>query len=162
MTSLPSLGRRGEGWFAIQIVIMAGIFLAGLAQTPLTTHTWMVITIVTVLGAVVAGAGGMLALLGVLHLGRSLTVLPHPRDGSRLVETGAYRLVRHPIYGGLVIAAVGYGLAMQAPGTAVVGPLVLLGFFTLKSMREEVWLEQRYAGYAAYRARTRRILPFIY
>ena len=141
---------------------MAGIFFAGLAQTPLTTHTWLDFTVASVAGLVVMGAGGLLALLGVLHLGRSLTVLPHPRDGSRLVETGAYRLVRHPIYGGLVIASAGYGLLMQAPVTAIAGPLALLAFFTLKSMREEAWLERRYAGYAAYRARTRRILPFIY
>jgi len=39
---------------------------------------------------------------------------------------------------------------------------VLLVFFTLKSAREEVWLEQRYPGYPAYRATTRRMLPFIY
>ena len=39
---------------------------------------------------------------------------------------------------------------------------MLLGFFRLKSAREELWLEARYPGYAAYRARTRRLVPFIY
>ena len=159
MSSLPSLGPRGEGWVAIQGVILAGILLGGLVEAP---GAWAVLTPVSIAGVVLMGAGGLLALLGVLHLGRSLTALPHPRDGSRLVESGVYSLVRHPIYGGLVIGTLGYGLAMHAPLTAAVGSLVLLGFFRLKSAREEIWLEQRYAGYPAYRARTRRIIPFVY
>jgi protein-S-isoprenylcysteine O-methyltransferase Ste14 len=120
------------------------------------------LTVESAAGAVLMAAGGLLAVLGVLHLGRSLTPLPHPRDGAELVEGGVYRLVRHPIYGGLVIGSLGYGLVVQAVATAVVGSLVLLGFFRLKSAREEVWLEQRYSGYSAYRARTRRMLPFLY
>ena len=159
MSSLPSLGRRGEGWVLIQGVILVAIFVAGLTESSFSGDGPMV---VTVLGVVLMVLGGILAVLGVRSLGRGLTALPHPRDGSELVSTGVYRLVRHPIYGGLVIGALGYGLAMHAMVTAVVGSIVLLAFFRLKSAREEVWLEQRYAGYPAYRAATRRILPFIY
>jgi protein-S-isoprenylcysteine O-methyltransferase Ste14 len=159
VSSLPSLGPRGEGWVVIQGVILVGICLAGLTETPFSGDSW---TAVSAVGLIVMLGGGALAVLGVLHLGRSLTALPHPRDGSRLVEAGVYRLVRHPIYGGLVIGSLGYGLVMQAPVTAVVGSSVLLVFFRLKSAREEAWLEARYEGYAAYRARTRRIIPFIY
>jgi len=159
VSSLPSLGRRGEGWVLIQGVILVAIFVAGLTESSFSGDGPMV---VTVLGVVLMVLGGILAVLGVRSLGRGLTALPHPRDGSELVSTGVYRLVRHPIYGGLVIGALGYGLAMHAMVTAVVGSIVLLAFFRLKSAREEVWLEQRYAGYPAYRAATRRILPFIY
>lgn len=162
MSSLPSLGPRGEGWVVIQGVILVGIFVAALVATPLTLSSWTRVTVMTVTGLVVTVAGGLLSVLGVLHLGRSLTVLPHPRDGSRLVEDGVYRLARHPIYGGLVVGALGYGLVLEAPVTAVMGSLVLLVFFRLKSAREEVWLERRYEGYAAYRARTRRMIPFLY
>ena len=143
----------------IQGVILVAIFVAGLTESSFSGDGPMV---VTVLGVVLMVLGGILAVLGVRSLGRGLTALPHPRDGSELVSTGVYRLVRHPIYGGLVIGALGYGLAMHAMVTAVVGSIALLAFFRLKSAREEVWLEQRYAGYPAYRAATRRILPFIY
>jgi protein-S-isoprenylcysteine O-methyltransferase Ste14 len=77
------------------------------------------------------------------------------------VETGAYRLVRHPIYGGLVAASLGWGL-LTASAPALAGAAVLLAFFRLKSAREEAWLVARYPGYAAYRGRTRRMLPFLY
>lgn len=159
MSNLPSLGPRGEGWVVIQFILLFAIFFAGLAEAPFLGHVW---TVESGVGIVLMLAGGLLAVLGVLHLGRSLTPLPHPRDGAQLVEGGVYRLVRHPIYGGIVIGSLGYGLMMQALVTAVVGSLALLGFFRLKSAREEVWLEHRYSGYAAYRARTRRIIPFLY
>jgi protein-S-isoprenylcysteine O-methyltransferase Ste14 len=159
VSRLPSLGPRGEGWVAIQGVLLVAIGIGGLTEVPFSADVW---TPVSAVGLVLLAAGGLLAVLGVWHLGSALTALPHPRDGGDLVETGVYRLVRHPIYGGLVIATLGYGLVMHALVTAIVGSLVLLGFFRLKSAREELWLEGRYAGYAAYRDQTRRMLPFLY
>ena len=40
--------------------------------------------------------------------------------------------------------------------------VVLLGFFDLKSRREERWLEERFPEYPAYRAQTRRLVPWLY
>ncbi len=90
----------------------------------------------------------------------ALTPLPYPRDGAGLVETGVYARVRHPIYGGLVLAAFGWGLLAASP-VAIALAAVLLGFFELKSRREEVWLAERFPGYPAYRERTRRLIPWI-
>jgi protein-S-isoprenylcysteine O-methyltransferase Ste14 len=106
-------------------------------------------------------AGGLLALRGIVDLRQALTALPHPRDGAQLVDKGAYRLARHPIYGGIVLGACGYGLVTASP-LAILGSAVLLAFFRLKSEREEVWLEARYPAYPAYRDRTRRMIPWIY
>jgi protein-S-isoprenylcysteine O-methyltransferase Ste14 len=159
VTSLPSLGPRGEGWVLLQGLLLVAIFVAGLAEAPYFGPAW---ALLSPLGGVLIAVGGILALLGVRSLGRSLTPFPVPRDEGELVDTGVYRLVRHPIYGGLVIAALGYALMMQALLTAIAGSLTLLLFFTLKSAREEAWLVRRYPGYAAYRARTRRMLPYIY
>jgi protein-S-isoprenylcysteine O-methyltransferase Ste14 len=35
-------------------------------------------------------------------------------------------------------------------------------FFDLKSRREEIWLAEQFPDYAAYKARTRRLLPWLY
>lgn len=158
MSRLPALGRRGEGWVVIQFVLLAGVGAAGLAG-PAWDGAARIVT--SVAGAGLLGVGLVLALRGLVDLRDALTPLPHPRDGASLVDTGSYALVRHPIYGGIIVGAAGYGLLMASP-PALVGAAVLLGFFRLKSEREEAWLEQRYPGYAAYRTRTRRLLPFLY
>jgi protein-S-isoprenylcysteine O-methyltransferase Ste14 len=158
VTRLPTLGPRGEGWVLGQSVLLVAITLAGLAG-PAWAGTARVGSVV--LGILLGLAGLALAVGGVRDLRENLTPLPHPVDGGRLIENGAYRLVRHPIYGGLVLGALGWGLVTASP-LAMTGAVVLLAFFDLKSRREEAWLVRRYPGYEGYRSRTRRILPWLY
>jgi protein-S-isoprenylcysteine O-methyltransferase Ste14 len=158
VSRLPSLGPRGEGWVILQVVLFAAVAAAGLVGPVFDGGARVVAAIC---GLALVSVGGWLAARGVLDLREALTPLPHPRDGAQLVEAGAYRLVRHPIYGGIVLAAAGYGLATAGP-LALAGAVMLLAFFRLKSGREEAWLRERYPGYAAYAAKTRRLLPFVY
>jgi protein-S-isoprenylcysteine O-methyltransferase Ste14 len=158
MSSLHSLGGRGEGWVVIQGALLVAEAAAGLAGPAIDGGVRVGLVVA---GLVAIGLGGLLAVRGVVDLREALTPLPHPRDGASLVDSGSYGLVRHPIYGGIVIAAVGWGLA-TASVAALAGALVILAFFRLKSAREEAWLVERYPGYDAYRTRTRRMLPFLY
>jgi protein-S-isoprenylcysteine O-methyltransferase Ste14 len=116
--------------------------------------------VTSVAGAAMVTSGLWLAIRGIRDLRDALTPLPYPRPGAELVETGVYSIVRHPIYGGLVIAGVGWGFLTASPA-AIAAALVLLAFFELKSRREEAWLDVRFPGYAAYRARTRRLIPWV-
>jgi protein-S-isoprenylcysteine O-methyltransferase Ste14 len=156
--SLPDLGRRGEGWFLLQLVIFAAIAAAGLAG-PAWSGWPGALSIA--LGCVLVLCGAVLSVRGVVDLRENLTPFPKPLPDARLVETGAYSLVRHPIYGGLILGAFGWGLVTASP-LALAGALVLLGFFDLKSRREEKWLADQFAGYDEYRTRTRRLLPWLY
>ncbi|OGO55484.1 MAG: hypothetical protein A2V84_03160 [Chloroflexi bacterium RBG_16_70_13] len=111
MSTLPSLGPRGEGWVAIQLAIFAVIALAGLALPGSLDEP--AATLTSVAGWALVAAGGALAVAGLVGLqgGDALTAVPHPRDEARLVVNGAYRFARHPVYGGLVVAAVGWAAA---------------------------------------------------
>jgi len=102
-----------------------------------------------------------LSLRGVLDLRENLTPFPKPLPGANLVDTGAYGLVRHPIYGGLILGGAGWSLFMASP-LALFLALMLAVFFDLKSRREELWLAEQFAEYEAYRSRTRRMLPWVY
>jgi protein-S-isoprenylcysteine O-methyltransferase Ste14 len=157
VSRLPSLGPKGEGWVVIQGVLLLAVAVAGLLG-PAWTGIPRIVTSIIGLGAVAAGL--VLAVRGLRDLGSNLTPLPHPRDQADLVVTGVYGLVRHPIYGGLIIGAVGWGLLTASPA-ALLAAFALWGFFELKSRREEAWLDARYADYPAYRARTRRLIPWI-
>ncbi len=142
MTRLPTLGPRGEGWVAIQAVLLLTTVAAGLLG-PAWSGPVRVATALA--GAGLIGLGWWLSARGVRDLRAALTPLPYPRPGAELVENGVYALVRHPIYGGLVIAGVGWGLVTASPA-AIAAAIVLFAFFELKSRREEAWLEQRFCG----------------
>ena len=157
-TSLPELGRRGEGWFLIQVVLLAAVAVAG-GLGPAWSGTARSVGVA--LGIVLIGLGSLLAVRGILDLRQNLTPFPKPVDGARLVDTGAYRLARHPIYGGLILGAFGWGL-VSASIPALVGAVALALFLRLKSGREETWLADRFEAYGSYRARTRRFVPWLY
>ena len=156
--SLPDLGPRGEGWFAVQVVLLVAVAAAGLLGPAWSGPArWVTLA----LGAVLIGAGGILSVRGVADLGTGLTVFPKPPVDAELVETGAYRLVRHPIYGGLMLGALGWALA-TASWAALAAAAALAVFFRLKAQREEAWLTEQFSGYAGYRRRTRRFIPWLY
>lgn len=111
--------------------------------------------------AVVAIAGSWLVLGGFFSLGRNLSVLPRPRDDSELVRSGAYRFVRHPIYGGLILLDAAVAV-ISASIYALICPLLVAGYLYMKARREEAWLQDRYSDYAEYRAHTRMLIPFLF
>ena len=158
MSRLPALGPRGEGWVVIQFLLLGLVVLAGVAGP---TYAGPFSAAARAAGLALVVAGLVLAAWGLLDLRDALTPLPHPRDGAELVDTGSYRLVRHPIYGGIVLAAAGYALVVGSP-LALAGAAILLGFFRLKSGREEAWLREHYPAYQAYAARTKRMIPWVY
>ncbi len=106
-------------------------------------------------------AGGILLAAGIMRLGRGLTPLPCPNDGAELVQSGPFALVRHPMYGGGLVLALGWALVVQ--GWLTLGYAALLfAFLDIKSRREEQWLCERYPGYPAYQRRVRKLIPFLY
>jgi len=115
----------------------------------------------TYLGMFMLFSGVMLAAAGTFNLGRNLTPFICPKAGSLLLEQGAYRLVRHPIYSGLLQIGFGWGLWVHGWLTLAYG-LILFIIFDLKSRREEQFLLARFPGYAAYSRRVKRLIPFIY
>jgi len=85
-------------------------------------------------------------------------VFPEPRAHARLVTTGPYALVRHPMYLAVLLLAAGFALGWQ--GMPHLAALVLLAVVLhAKASREERLLRQRFPEYAAYAARTARLIP---
>jgi protein-S-isoprenylcysteine O-methyltransferase Ste14 len=158
---LPALGPRGEGWVVAQLVLFTIAAAAGLRD--LVGHgsgsPWG--QALSLAGLVAIVVGGLVAGRAVWDLRASLSPFPRPIAGAPLIEFGAYRLVRHPIYSGLVLGALGWGLvtgSIAAIGTA--GLLFLL--FDGKSRREEIWLAAAHPEYGAYQQRTKRLIPLVY
>ena len=112
-------------------------------------------------GLVAIAGGGLLAVRGSWDLRASFSPFPRPVEGAPLIETGAYRLVRHPIYGGLIVGALGWALVTSSL-VALVSAGLLFVLFAAKGRREEAWLAAIHPDYGAYQQRTKRLIPWIY
>jgi len=106
---------------------------------------------------IAAGCG----LAGLVSLGRNLTPFPKPSAGTRLVQTGIYRLMRHPLYTAVFCGSVGWALVWRSwPG--LMAALALGPLLDAKARREERWLRQQFPDYARYEQRVRRFVPWLY
>ena len=94
-------------------------------------------------------------------LGDALTPLPYPKDGAPLVADRHLRPVRHPLYVGMIVGALGWAL-FSACLLALGFTVALAVFLDLKARREEVWLRERYPMYAHYARRVKRFVPGLY
>jgi protein-S-isoprenylcysteine O-methyltransferase Ste14 len=149
------MGKRGEGWFALQLVLF-GVILLAPPLSPVPFPSWL-----QALGVALIAASGVLGTWGMIALGSSLSPFPKPVAGGKLVSAGPYALVRHPIYSGLIMGTLGLGL-LRGSLLGIVLAVVLFLFFDRKSHQEEIWLSESYPGYPAYQQRVRKLIPFIY
>ncbi|GJM42694.1 MAG: hypothetical protein DHS20C20_29760 [Ardenticatenaceae bacterium] len=154
-------GAKGE-WYVVVQVFLFGLVAFGPAAWPgwsAWDAPWHTITLVV--GLILGGLGGLLALGGVFSLGSNLTAVPHPKEDAQMVEHGAYHWVRHPIYSGIILGS--FGLALLRGGwLSLLYAVILFIFFDIKSRREEQWLRDKYANYAAYQQRVAKLVPFLY
>lgn len=112
--------------------------------------------------AAVTAAGLSFTWWARIHLGRLWSDWVVKKAGHHVVDTGPYRLVRHPIYAGLIFA--GFATAIEK-GTsfALLGTAILTLAFYIKARREERFLraELGEGAYNAYGCKTAMLVPFV-
>jgi protein-S-isoprenylcysteine O-methyltransferase Ste14 len=154
-------GARGEWLVVAQVFLIALVFFGPGTVAGQPAWPFPFPHVCSIIGGVLMLVGGVLFVTGLVRLGRGLTPLPYPKDGGELTQTGPYALVRHPIYSGGLVLALGW--ALFAKGWLTLGYVVVLFvFLDMKSRREEKWLTERFPTYAAYQKRVRKLIPFVY
>lgn len=153
-------GTKGE-WYVVIQVILFGLIAVGplLPGLPSWGAPWFTVTLI--IGGVLFLLGTVLVLMGLVTLGRNLSALPHPKEDAQMVVHGAYKLVRHPIYSGIIQGAIGYAL-FTASWLTLSLAISLFFFFDIKSRREEKYLRLKFDNYADYQRRVKKLIPFLY
>ena len=153
---------RGNRW------VLAAFSVIGLASAYLPAYTdrigfWTLDgDSIRWLGVVLFVVGGVIRLWPVFTLGQQFSGLVAIQPGHKLVTTGIYSIVRNPSYLGLLVNAVGWGLAFRS----VIG--VLLALLNVPPLvarirSEETLLRSHFGNeYDAYCARTSRLIPGLY
>lgn len=114
------------------------------------------------LGVVLFALGGALRLWPVFVLGRRFSGLVAIQPGHRLVTDGIYGVIRHPSYLGLLVGALGWGLAFRSAVGVALALLNLLPLVARIRAEERLLADQFGAEYEAYRGRTWRLVPGLY
>jgi len=145
---------RSCAWVLAQLGLLALIFAAPALQRGASPRG------VQLLGVFLLVLGGAVGLASVLALGRGTTPSPIPRPNARLIRSGIYAYVRHPMYTCLMLASAGWAALWNSP-LALAGLVGLIVFLRAKAQFEECLLLARFSEYADYAARTPRFLPRI-
>jgi len=138
------------GFFALLLLLLrTAIAVHELPETP--PYVFNTGTLTGLIGLAISALGIGLAILGRAWL---------TRDGTALVTTGPYAWVRHPIYGGMLLAMLGSAIAQSV---LWILPLMLYGPALIFGARsEERRLSEQFPErYRAYMKRTRMLLPFV-
>ena len=143
---------KGRILVTLQFMLLGGLVL-------LSSNDLFQNNIVTeIIGWSLEFLGLAMVIMGFRGLGPSLTANPVPLPAAKLVTTGIYSRLRHPIYAGLILATLGMVI--------VNGSLIKLYFWvplvvllSIKIRFEEALLITKYSNYKKYQAEVPALLP---
>ena len=143
-------------------VALSGFWLVGsnrFASGWLTTPFLPASSELEFAGLAVTIAGCAFAVWARLTLGGNWSGQATVKEGHELVTTGPYALARHPIYTGLVTAAVGTSIAVGEVRSILGLVLIVLAFIIKMSQEEHLMMQTFPEGYSRYRQRVKALIP---
>ncbi|MGH8980797.1 MAG: methyltransferase family protein [Acidimicrobiales bacterium] len=113
------------------------------------------------LGLAIFVGGLAFAVWARLHLGRNWGTPMTRKEEPELVTSGPYRLVRHPIYSGILVAGIGTAVALIWLWLLAV--LLVGAYFVYSATVEERYMTERFPdSYPGYKRSTKMLVPFVF
>jgi protein-S-isoprenylcysteine O-methyltransferase Ste14 len=153
--------RRGDRTPVVANFAAFGLFFAFLAAFAGTAEGPAAL-LLALCGCLLALAGAALVLWSRAELGSAWSLVPTADEGTGLVTMGPYRFVRHPIYLGLSMLAMGGALAFSSWPAVVVVLSAIVPTFLWRAWAEERLLADTFGEhYSSYRKQTKRMVPYL-
>ena len=151
----------------IGIFAFVGSFVAAVLFIPFDVFRLHLLTppdiVTSIFGLALFAAGWTLITVSMRANAFAAPVVRHQKErGQRVIDSGPYRFVRHPMYSAVIPLLVGMSLWLGSFAGAIVAivPTVLIG---IRAMLEEKFLRRELPGYAEYLTRTRfRMIPYVW
>lgn len=105
--------------------------------------------------------GFVIILLGIINLKDNITVFPSPKNGNKLISSGIYEYIRHPIYSGIILSMFSYAIYIFSILHIIISIAVSIVFY-FKSSLEEKYLIEIYEDYEVYKEKTGRFFPRLF
>ncbi len=140
----------------IAVVLILSIHSGVFRENGLNTDPWR-----AGVGLVLLALGLGFAIWARVHIGRNWGTPMTQKEEPELVTSGPYRLVRHPIYSGILIAGIGTAVALSWLWLAAV---ILAGiYFVYSATVEERYMTEQFPdAYPVYRSSTKMLVPFVF
>lgn len=112
-------------------------------------------------GLALTAAGIGFAVWARLWIGKNWSSRVTIKEQHELIQSGPYRIVRHPIYSGLLLAFLGTAIVHGEVRGLIGLPLAILGWGFKLRMEESFMLQQFGNAYLDYKQRVKALLPFV-
>lgn len=138
------------------ILILGYVLLRIFRPSSMAVHN----SILQAVGVILFVSGLGSAVWARINLGRNWGMPMTQKDEPELVTSGPYRLVRHPIYSGILLALLGTSLATNTYWLIAFG--VMGAYFIYSARIEERLLSTSFpTAYPGYRTKTKMLIPFL-
>ena len=104
--------------------------------------------------------GLALIIIAFFQLNKNLSPFPTPVESARLLTNGVFKLMRHPIYTGILLIFFSIAVFQGSAYRILISALLLILFY-FKTLYEEKKLAEKFPEYEAYKKNTGRFLPKI-
>jgi protein-S-isoprenylcysteine O-methyltransferase Ste14 len=152
----PTARRAGH-----MLLVVAGAWLFFTPAVPAVLHTRLLPDTLTVFwfGVALTWIGIAFAILARVTLGRNWSGMVEVKQEHKLIIAGPYRIVRHPIYSGILLALAGTAFGIGELKAFIALPFFFIAWLT-KSRHEEEFMRQQFGqDYAAYQSRVKALIP---
>jgi protein-S-isoprenylcysteine O-methyltransferase Ste14 len=146
--------------FHIPIIVGAVLLMPWTAEALGETPLWKLGPAATYFLAALTAAGCLFTWWARLHLGRFWSNAITRKEGHRVVDTGPYALVRHPIYTGLIGALIATSIAIGIATALLATAIIAFGLWQKARMEEGFLITELGAeAYGSYRRRVPMLVP---
>lgn len=157
----PTSEDNRKGWFLVflQFFFAAIIITTAYFEASFLNHRY--IALLEVIGIILLIISVLTFLYAVVSFKQIITPNPIPMDNAKLITTGIYSSIRHPMYLFGILLTFGYSFYRSAYFTLILCFFYIF-FFIYKIKFEEKHLIQKFPEYSSYRESTKKLIPFIY
>jgi protein-S-isoprenylcysteine O-methyltransferase Ste14 len=145
-----------------RIPLVLGIILMVVPRSPLpllNLTLWPLTPPIVAAGVVLTAAGLAFAVWARVHLGKYWSGRVTLKVDHRVIQTGPYAWVRHPIYSGLLLALLGTTITLSTLHASI-GFVLMFISFVRKLQIEENWLRSHFGEeYERYQKRVKALIP---
>jgi len=152
--SIVETGTMTLFFFVFYLILVSRLGVISVSQSFLKE-------LLMVLGTIIIVTGCIINIKGRFNLGKNWANQINIYQEHTLVQTGMYRIVRHPLYSSTILMFYGACLAYRNAVSLIAVTAVFVPFMYYRARQEEILLEQKFPQYHEYKLCTGMLLPKI-